>query len=492
MSWVWGDRRLWIDETLNDMLALSDRYVAAVGHTHVFVWRRGDGAQVRRFAKFIRPECAWFVDAREELCLRTRGEVLVCRLASGEIEARAPAAEDPDLPVVAVDRSGYVISLHWAGGRTLRFAYPNEPLRRVSVAYSGGRVAIGRGSAIDIRDTQTGAVTHTLTGAGSGVLSPDGRWIAVGDLADRRIVIAAVDAWQAPDEATPRSAVEGLKFSPDGSRVLVVAGRTGWILGAEDGAPQVRVAPVSAGGTKEWMDPRAQWTADGAGIVGPATYHVARWDAATGAVTRCVALGPRERAEGFAADASGERVAIVGMTYPGGLMLVPGEEAVVLELATGAVVARIPLEDAYQESVELAPDGLRLALMHADEVRVVRLSDGAVERLAAAQWGGFNCDGVVMRGDEDGGRVVRVHGAVVTAELSLGPISAFAATPDGRWFATGRHDGTITVRAADFAVRCTLQAVDRPTALAISPDGRRLVAGGWDATVHAFDLPEAE
>jgi WD40 repeat protein len=130
----------------------------------------------------------------------------------------------------------------------------------------------------------------------------------------------------------------------------------------------------------------------------------------------------------------------------------------------------------------MAPDGLR----------VVRLADGAVERIAAGRWGGFNWDGVAVRGDEDGGRVIRVRGAMVAAELELGPISAFAATADGRWFATGRHDGTITVRAADFSVRCTLQAVDRATTLAISPDGRRLVAGGWDATVHAFELPGVE
>jgi hypothetical protein len=48
-AWVWGDRRLWIDETLNDMLALSDEFVAAVGHAHIVVWRRSDGAEVQKF-----------------------------------------------------------------------------------------------------------------------------------------------------------------------------------------------------------------------------------------------------------------------------------------------------------------------------------------------------------------------------------------------------------------------------------------------------------
>lgn len=485
-AWSWGDRAFWIDEALNDMLALSDRHVAAVGHARIFVWDRRDGALVRTFNKFLRPEQAWF--AGEGLCLRARGRVVVCGLASGAIEERDGTDEDPRLPEVTTDRAAYTVTVRWADGRTLVFAYPNESIRRVS--FGGGRIAIGLGSRIEVRDARDGAVVHTLRGAGNGVLAPDGRWIAVGDLADSRVFVGEVDAWAPPVREGPNGRVVLLRCDPAGARVLVVAGGSGFVLRVADGATIVRLAAAG-------LDEHATWTADGAAILGPAGERVVRCDAATGAVTQEFSVGGRTRTWAFAVDARGSRVATIGHTYPGGLMLVPAEEAVVWDVARGAEVARVRLEDVYDEALALAPDGGRLAMIHAEGVRVVTLPDAggevAIERVEGA-WFGFAGDEVRLAELSDGtGKVVRVRGGVVDGEMTVTEICGFAATPDGRWFALARHDGSIVVhRGDDFAVRGVVQAPERATELALGGDGGIVIAGGWDATVHAYRVDELE
>lgn len=480
-AWVWGDRRLWIDETLNDMLALSDRFVAAVGHSHIFVWRRDDGSEVRRFKKFLRPEQAWFTGSA--LCLEANGRVTVCELASGELREREPAADDPELPEVLRDRTGYTRTVRWADGRTVEFAYPNELIGRVTVG--GGRIAVGHGMrSIDIRGAQDGSVLMTLDGACDGVLSPDGRWIAVGDLADRRIHIAEVDAWTPPNVDVVNGDIAALRLSPDGQRLLVVAGQHAWILRTHDGVTVGRLA-----GT---VDPRAQWTEDGSAIVGPGGAGLVRWDAGSGAVVREISLGPRTKAADFSMDARGELVAVVTETYPGGLMLVCGEEAVVHSLVDGSVVSRVPLLAIYDEHVILAPDGSELALVRADGVRVVSVGDvGAIREVARADWHGFVTNGLQVRGsEEEASRVVRVVDGVVEAEAEVGIMYRFTATRDGAWCAVAGADGTIWVRDAALQVCWTLPLKRHVMAIALAADGAGLFAGGWDGTVHAFRRPE--
>lgn len=471
-AWVWGDRRLWIDETLNDMLALSDEFVAAVGHAHIVVWRRSDGAEVQKFNKFVRPEHAWFTDAA--LCLRTGSRVVVCELASGAVHERGPAMGDPELPDVTRDRGGYGISLRWPDGRTLAFAYPNELIQRVSVAYAGGRIAVGHGlRCIDIRDSLDGTIIKTLAGAGNGVLSPDGRWIAVGGLSDRRVHVGAVDAWTLPRGDAPNGAVEALRCSPDGERVLVVAGHEGWVLRACDGTVAARLAGI--------VDPRASWTADGAAIVGPSNDAVARWDAGSGAVQRRIELGARTRAGSFAVDADGTRVAVTLEMFPGGLMLAAGDDAIVFDMMNGSVLTRVRLEQPYHEQVVLSDDGLRLALVHAEGVRVVTLPADIVH-VPRDEWAGFAAEAVRLIGAEDGECRVRI----ADSELSVGVISAFVATNDGRW-ATATADGEVAVRSGrDGSVLWAARVGERATALALTRDGGMLFVGGWDATVHAF------
>jgi hypothetical protein len=431
-AWVWGDRRLWIDETFNDMLALSDEFVAAVGHTHIVVWRRADGAEVRRYKKFVRPEHAWFTE--DALCLRTGSRVVVCGLASEAVHERGPAAEDPELPEVTRDRCGGV-SLRWPDGRTLSFAYPNALIQRVSVAHAGGRIAVGHGlRCIDIRDARDGTIIKTLAGAGNGVLSPDGRWIAVGGLADRRVHIGAVDAWTPPRGDAPNGSVEALRCSPDGARVLVVAGHEGWILRSNDGSVAARLT-----GT---VDPRAVWTADGAAIVGPSDNSVARWDAGSGQVVRRIDLGARTKVGCFTVDAAGARAAVTLEIYPGGLMIAAGEDAIVFDVFNATELARVRLEEPYLEQVILSDDGLRLALVHEEGARVVTLPD-AVVRVPRAAWAGFEAEGVRLLGAEDEECRVRIAGE----ELAVGVVSAFAATSDGAMWAMSTPDGEIVVRS---------------------------------------------
>lgn len=45
---AWGDERLWCDETLHQLLAVSSRHVAAQGYAHVMVWSRENGEVASR------------------------------------------------------------------------------------------------------------------------------------------------------------------------------------------------------------------------------------------------------------------------------------------------------------------------------------------------------------------------------------------------------------------------------------------------------------
>jgi WD40 repeat protein len=81
-----------------------------------------------------------------------------------------------------------------------------------------------------------------------------------------------------------------------------------------------------------------------------------------------------------------------------------------------------------------------------------------------------------------------------------GPIRTVAITPDRRWVVTGSHDNTARVWAlrdgVDPATPIILTGYQTYTSgggteratLAISADGRWLVAGGYDGTVRIWDL----
>ncbi len=97
-------------------------------------------------------------------------------------------------------------------------------------------------------------------------------------------------------------------------------------------------------------------------------------------------------------------------------------------------------------------------------------------------------------------------GVVLLWDLAAGPgskplalpeggekVSSFSVSPDGRWLATGRADGTtalwdLSAKAPTALPRLFRGHEGEVTVVSVSPDGRRLATGGADRTVRLWDL----
>lgn len=497
-TWRWGTRRLWIDETLNATLALSPRHVAAMGHSSVFAWRREDGSLRRVFPGFRRLTDAWFDDDRSLLLLRSGdGRVAVADLTSGELSYRGPLPDDPPLPPVVVDRAGYRLRVDWPGHPATHLRYPNQSLGTPSLSLASGRIAVPHGRAVDVLD-RDGGLLRSFPGFGQAALDPDGRSVALGDLSLARVFLADVESGALLHPDDPVSRVQQLAFSPDGERLLVTAGGEAWILDGSNLTTTGRLAgcPSPRSIFRSAIDAWLRWTPDGRRLVGSAGHRVVVWDARSGAVARSIEQDPRLRVEVFSSDTAGSRAATLSFLYPGGLMFVPPEQAMVWDLDRGAELAKIPVED-INGWARLSPDGTTLALGGEDEVRLVPLPDrpgeppGPPEVVAQERWKDFIQDGLRARWGADELRVQRIRGGALEEEHTFAWALSFAATPDQQTFAVGFGDGRVEVHSADFSELTWLQASGRVEALAISPEGAVVAAGGWDATVEGFLLPRS-
>jgi len=88
------------------------------------------------------------------------------------------------------------------------------------------------------------------------------------------------------------------------------------------------------------------------------------------------------------------------------------------------------------------------------------------------------------RGEEAGRRIINVRSAVM----------ALAFSPDGALMAAGGRDRQVRVwSTADWSLVRTLSGHgERIWGLDFSPDGRRLVSGAWDGTARIWDLATGE
>jgi RNA polymerase sigma factor (sigma-70 family) len=73
--------------------------------------------------------------------------------------------------------------------------------------------------------------------------------------------------------------------------------------------------------------------------------------------------------------------------------------------------------------------------------------------------------------------------------VNYGGILSAVYSPDGKWIASGSHDGTVHLwDAVTGAELHTLHGHGRGvTTLAFSPDGKRLASGSWDLTIRVWD-----
>lgn len=482
--WTWGSSALWIDETMNQVLAVSPRWVAARGSHSIYVWRLPDGELALRLPWRVHPLAPWLDDAQDLLCWYTPGgRVTELRLPGGELTERDAAPADPRWPEVQIDRSGGGLSVTWPSGHVSRWTYHGELVTRVACAPEVGLVAIPHGlRAVDVRDGRTGALRQTFRGPWEAALSRDGATVALGALTHSRISLGDVATGQVHDPHLPNHTIDALEYAPDGARLLVLAGGRGWLLDPAQGRPLARLRPCPSPRTLgvDAIDPVAYFSDDGAWVVGSAKHQLVRWSARTGEVDRLLELDPRSKIHALACDARGVRVAALGADYPGGLMLAPWDSARVWDLDAGREIARFAVDDLHDDTIELSPAGDRLRYGPNDALRVAELPppDGPLPPARPAPEPLVPCY-------EDRALTITRGGAVL---VQVPGAMSFASCPFARTFAVGHPDGRVELRAEDGAPGLVLRVPAAPASLAFAPDGRALAVGGRDGIVRAYAL----
>lgn len=498
-AWTWGRTRFWLQDTLNDLVAASDRYVAARGVKHVYVWGRPDGSLVHRFVSHVREVDAWFDDDAERLHLRAAdGRVEVVDLRSHAADVRDGAPGDPAFPAVTIDRSGTgTVTVTWPDGRAMVRHYPRELVLRVASAPAADLVAVPHGlRTIDVLDGRTGEVRRVFREFSHAALTPDGRTVVLAASWRRSLVFGDVASGAVDDPDEPPGDIRELRFSSDGARLLVVSAGRAWVLDPAAGRPLARLerspSPRLLG---DDAASGARFSADGQYVVGSACHQIVRWCARTGAALQRIVLDQRSQIETFGVDRQGNRAVSHGALYPGGLMFVPEEYASVWDLERGELLARIALDDPAPESLTIAPDGRRVAVVCDGEATIYDLPErpgdplGPAERRPAADWPGFITDGLFAHNDANRGLIVRrASGGVTADECVFRAGQAFATCLDGRLFAVGDSDGQIMVAEGRGRELAVVRVPGQVEALALAPDGSKLVAGGRDGVVRCFAL----
>ncbi|MGW1173573.1 nSTAND1 domain-containing NTPase [Kitasatospora sp. NPDC002543] len=389
----------------------------------------------------------------------------------------------PTLEAAAALRDGARLPLrHRLTGHT-------GPVSSVVFGPDGHTVAIGGGTAVRLRDVDTGRSTAALTSytgpVSSVAFSPDGRTVATG-------TTTAVLLW---DVATGRTVtltghtgpVRSVAFGPDG-RTLATGGNDA----------TVRLWEVATGRTTATLTDHTgpvssvAFSPDGRTLAtGGNDATVRLWDVATG---KTVTAGT-----GHIGSVNTVVFGPDGRTFATG-----GDDGTVRlwDVATRKTVSTLTGHTGPVRSVAFGPDGQTLATGGDDST--MRLWDADTGRSTAALTGhtgpvsavAFSPDGQTLAtGDSplDHDATVRLWDVagvrnVTTLTGHTGALDTVVFSPDGHTLATGSHDAT--VRLWDVVTGrtvTTLSDADVVHSAAFSPDGRTLATGG-SATVRLRDV----
>lgn len=279
------------------------------------------------------------------------------------------------------------------------------------------------------------------------------------------------------------SGVEAVAFSRDGG--LVATGGiddTVWIWNAYTGALVRGLVGVSRGVVSIEFNP------DGTHLlVGSGLGYILVFDLVSGNIVQVLSGPPTTSVARYSPD--GRYVA--AHTYRG--------EVTLWDTTTGGLVRQFLGHNARGFTLRFSPDGGRIVSGSFDSTaRVWDVATGNQLALLAGHKGSvngvtFSPDGVwAVTASSD--HTIRFWNAATGAEKSVidegDEVNEVRFTSDGKWLVSGGADHLVKLRSPTSGAigRLLVGHTERVTALASSPDGRRLVSGSFDNSARIWNL----
>jgi WD40 repeat protein len=408
---------------------------------------------------------------------------------------------DGTLLAVAPSEPGLAIILDAAGGQVLHTLEGNPCCSSNSIAFSpdGSRVA-GGAESLHVWDLASGRELFNLTEHQSGLtsvaFSPDGRFLVS---ASNNTMVNVYDATSGAllhTLAGHSGPVTSIAFTPD-SRLLASASYDATIKIWD---PYTGQELRTLSGHTAWVE-HVAFSPDGSMLASAGQDAAMRlWGPPSSAAAT---VRPAPTPTPLPAQVQGTQAGQLDGFWPkrvswspdGRLLAVAGYGLALVDGQTLAQVGKVG-DDGWVLDVTFAPDGRTIAAAYTSgNVALWTPEGGEMDTLPGTDGASlvtFSPDGSRLAASV--GRVVQVldvaGGDLLFAVDAGRSYSSAAFSPDGRWLVTEAQSPE-TFAVWEVASGNKVQGIQGQagvlSALAWSPDGRMLVVGFGDSTIHAFD-----